>query len=79
MTNSVFSGRPVKRSLTLAGHRTSVSLENIFWNAFRKIANDRGQPINDLAREIDAKRADIGLASAIRVFVLKELQGRLPE
>lgn len=79
MTNNMFSGRPVKRSLTLAGHRTSVSLEDIFWDAFRGIANDRGQPINDLAREIDAQRADIGLASAIRVFVLKDLQDRLPE
>lgn len=68
------TGRPVKRSLTLAGHRTSVSLEDVFWDAFRKIAAERGQPINDLAREIDAQRGDIGLASAIRVFVLRTLQ-----
>ena len=79
MTNNLLSGRPVKRSLTLAGHRTSVSLEDIFWNAFRDIAATRGQPINDLAREIDAQRGDIGLASAIRVFVLSELQNRLSE
>jgi predicted DNA-binding ribbon-helix-helix protein len=79
MTTDLFSGRPVKRSLTLAGHRTSVSLEDIFWDGFRAIAAKRGQPINDLAREIDAQRGDIGLASAIRVFVLKDLQDRLPE
>jgi predicted DNA-binding ribbon-helix-helix protein len=75
----MFSGRPTKRSLTLSGHRTSVSLEDIFWDAFRGIAAMRGQPINDLAREIDAQRGDIGLASAIRVFVLSELQDRVPE
>ena len=79
MTNELLSGRPVKRSLTLAGHRTSVSLEDIFWKSFRDIAARRGQPINDLAREIDAQRGDIGLASAIRVFVLKDLQNRSEE
>ena len=69
------SGRPVKRSLTLRGHRTSVSLEEEFWNAFRHIATARGRPINALAAEIDAARGmEIGLASAIRVYVLKEIQ-----
>lgn len=67
------SGRPVKHSLTLAGHRTSVSLEDIFWKAFRDIATKRGQTINGLAAEIDAARGDIGLASAIRVFVLENV------
>lgn len=66
------SGRPAKRSLTLKGHRTSVSLEDAFWDAFREIADAEGKPINVLAAEIDADRGmDIGLASAIRVFVLK--------
>jgi predicted DNA-binding ribbon-helix-helix protein len=65
------SGRPVKRSLTLRGHRTSVSLEDEFWTAFRAIAKERGRAINDLAAEIDAGRdPETGLASAIRVFVL---------
>ncbi|MDU8913185.1 ribbon-helix-helix domain-containing protein [Aestuariicoccus sp. MJ-SS9] len=65
------SGRPVKRSLTLSGHRTSVSLEDAFWQAFREIAAARGMPINQLAAEVDANRdMDVGLASAIRVFVL---------
>jgi len=67
-----FGGRPVKRSLTLRGHRTSVSLEDAFWQAFREIAETRGTGINALASEIDAQRGDIGLASAIRVFVLRE-------
>ena len=65
------SPRPVKHSLTLRGHRTSVSLEEAFWLAFREIAAARGQSLNDLAARIDAERApDTGLASAIRVFVL---------
>lgn len=69
-------GRPVKHSLTLRGHRTSVSLENEFWQAFRRIAADKGRPINDLAAEIDeARGTETGLASAIRLYVLRELQG----
>jgi predicted DNA-binding ribbon-helix-helix protein len=64
--------RPAKHSLTLHGHRTSISLEQEFWEAFRQIAADRGVPLNQLAAEIDdARKGDAGLASAIRVFVLK--------
>ncbi|MHA7852748.1 ribbon-helix-helix domain-containing protein [Roseovarius sp.] len=66
------SGRPVKRSLTLRGHRTSVSLEDEFWQAFRQIAELRGTPLNALAAEIDeARGTETGLASAIRIFVLR--------
>jgi predicted DNA-binding ribbon-helix-helix protein len=65
------TGRPVKHSLTLHGHRTSVSLEEAFWQAFREIAATKGVALNVLAAEIDAGRgADTGLASAIRVYVL---------
>lgn len=63
--------RPVKRSLTLRGHRTSVSLEDIFWDEFRRIADQDGKTINGLAAEIDEGRGDIGLASALRVYVLE--------
>lgn len=64
--------RPVKRSLTLKGHRTSVSLEDEFWVAFREIADEKEMPINALAAEIDASRdLDAGLASAIRLYVLQ--------
>jgi len=63
--------RPKKHSLTLKGHRTSVSLEPEFWAAFRKQAAQEGKAINELAAEIDADRGlDRGLASAIRVYVL---------
>jgi predicted DNA-binding ribbon-helix-helix protein len=71
------SQRPVKHSLTLSGHRTSVSLEAEFWQAFRDIATERDTAINALAAEIDATRGpNIGLASAIRVFVLNHYRGR---
>lgn len=72
------SGRPVKRSLTLAGHATSVSLEDAFWQAFRAIALREGLSNNRLAARIDAARGDIGLASAIRVFVLTDALATRP-
>jgi predicted DNA-binding ribbon-helix-helix protein len=69
------SGRPLKHSLTLKGHRTSVSLEAAFWDAFRSLATSQGKTLNALAAEVDAGRqSDEGLASAIRVFVLRHLQ-----
>ncbi|PJE29271.1 hypothetical protein PSM7751_00767 [Pseudooceanicola marinus] len=69
------SGRPVKRSLTLRGHRTSVSLEDEFWAEFRRLAEAKGCPINQLAAEIDAERGlELGLASAIRLYVLRALK-----
>lgn len=62
---------PVKHSLTLRGHRTSVTLEPEFWQAFRAISVAKNISINGLAAQIDADRpTDTGLASAIRVFVL---------
>ncbi|WP_319824093.1 ribbon-helix-helix domain-containing protein [Thalassovita sp.] len=71
------SGRPVKRSLTLRGHRTSVSLEDEFWQAFREIAEAQDKPINVLAAEIDAERdLETGLATAIRLHVLQHFRNR---
>ena len=70
------SGRPVKRSLTLHGHRTSVSLEEAFWQEFRRIAEAEGVALNALAQQIDEARGDIGLASAIRVHVLERALAR---
>jgi predicted DNA-binding ribbon-helix-helix protein len=70
------TARPVKRSLTIRGHRTSVSLEEPFWDAFREIADERGVAVAALAAEVDAARGDAaGLASAIRVFVLAHHRG----
>ena len=74
------SGRPVKRSLTLRGHRTSVSLEDTFWLAFREIAAEKSMAINALAAEIDEGRGmEVGLASAIRVFVLEHYRDQISQ
>jgi predicted DNA-binding ribbon-helix-helix protein len=71
------SARPVKHSLTLHGHRTSVSMEDAFWDAFRSAAHQRGLTLNALAAEIDsAREGDVGLASAIRVYLLHAAQAR---
>lgn len=71
------SHRPVKRSLTLQGHRTSVSLEDEFWQAFQQIAAEQGCSIAALAVEIDAARApQTGLATAIRLHVLRHFRNK---
>lgn len=67
-----------KRSVVVAGHRTSVSLELAFWEALRELAAARGRTINQLVSEIDSGRTG-NLSSAIRVYVLSALrQGLLP-
>ena len=69
MTNGV-----IKRSLTIAGHRTSVSLEPAFWEALKDIARRRDASVNALVAEIDAARTG-NLSSAVRVFVLGHTRG----
>lgn len=78
MGNESASARVVKRSLVIAGHRTSISLEDAFWRRLRRIAAERGLSLNRLAATIDASRGVANLSSAIRVFVL-EAQGRADE
>lgn len=71
------SGRPVKHSVTLKGHRTSISLEDEFWQELRQIAVRKNLPINALIADIDVQRGvEAGLASAIRVYVLSDLKAR---
>ena len=65
------TGRPAKRSFSIRGHRTSISLETPFWEAFVAIAAQRQLPVARLVAAIDAARGEAGLSSAIRVFVLK--------
>lgn len=66
------SDRPVKRSLTLHGHRTSVSLETPFWEALQEIAAERKISLAKLAAEIDDTRGTgAGLATALRIFILE--------
>ena len=65
---------PVKRSVEIAGHKTSISLEPVFWELLKQAAQDEGLPLNALVARIDAERivADDppGLASAIRVWLI---------
>jgi predicted DNA-binding ribbon-helix-helix protein len=69
------TGRPRKHSLTLRGHRTSVSLEDAFWEEIGRLAARDGKSVNELIAEIDAGRGvTSGLASAIRVHVLQRVK-----
>ena len=63
-----------KHSLTVAGHRTSLSLEPEFWEALRQFASQQEKSIAALVAEIDGTRGDKNLSSAIRVWILKRLQ-----
>ena len=73
------STKPKKRSLTLKGHRTSVSLEDKFWNEFCKLANRKKISVNELASQLDETRElnSISLASLIRDLVLADLLKRV--
>jgi predicted DNA-binding ribbon-helix-helix protein len=68
------SSTVVKRSIVIAGHRTSISLEDSFWKSLKDIAGQRGETLSDLVAAIDDRRQDGkisgNLSSAIRVFVL---------
>ena len=70
------TARPAKHSLTLRGHRTSVSLEPAFWEALRLLASEKGVSVNALAARIDAERGDLGLASALRLAILADLRSK---
>ncbi len=65
----------LKRSVVVAGHRTSVSLENVFWDALLEAATERKVSINDLVTEIDKDRIR-SLSGAIRMFVLAVARAR---
>ena len=60
----------VKRSIVIAGHKTSVSLEDAFWKALKEIALGRRMRLSDLVAGIDSERQHGNLSSAIRLFVL---------
>ena len=72
------SGNIRKRSVVIAGHATSVSLEVEFWEALKTIAEGRGTSLNALVAAVDGKRAG-NLSSALRVFVLNCLQYQIAE
>jgi predicted DNA-binding ribbon-helix-helix protein len=60
----------VKRSIVIAGHKTSVSLEDAFWQGLKEIADERDLTLSDLVASIDTGRRKGNLSSAIRLFVL---------
>jgi len=74
---------PVKRSVEIAGHKTSISLEPLFWELLKQAASAEGVPINALVARIDAERirADVppGLAGAVRIWLVAWLVSELGE
>lgn len=64
----------IKRSVVLDGHKTSVSLENEFWEGLREIAGRQKANLSSLVRQIDRNRANGNLSSAIRVFVFNQFR-----
>ena len=69
----------VKRSIVLAGRKTSVSLEDEFWNALKKIASDRHVTLSELVSGINAQRQHGNLSSTLRLFVLEYYRGKAAE
>jgi predicted DNA-binding ribbon-helix-helix protein len=65
-----------KRSIVIAGHKTSISLEDAFWKALKDIALAQGTTLSDLVAAIDSQRRHGNLSSAIRLFVLEHFQVR---
>jgi predicted DNA-binding ribbon-helix-helix protein len=66
----------VKRSIVVAGHKTSVSLEEGFWNGMKEISGERNMTVSELVGEIDRNRQHGNLSSAIRIFVLEHYKNR---
>ncbi len=66
----------VKRSIVVASHKTSVSLEEAFWNGMKEISSERNMTLSDLVGEIDGNRQQGNLSSAIRLFVLDYFRSR---
>ena len=69
----------VKRSIMIADHKTSVSLEDEFWNAFKVIAGKRDMTVGELVTSINSDRRHDNLSSAIRLFVLSYYQSALSD
>ena len=68
--------RPVKRSFSIGGHRTSISLEPAFWSALREVAEKERVPLAKLVGTIDQNRGNAGLSSAVRIWLLSYFQAR---
>jgi predicted DNA-binding ribbon-helix-helix protein len=73
----VAAQKPKKRSLTISGHRTSISLEEPFWDGLKCAAQDKGVSVAALVAAIDAVRGEASLSSAIRLFVYERKEAGL--
>jgi predicted DNA-binding ribbon-helix-helix protein len=73
------SSTVVKRSIVIAGHKTSVSLEDAFWKSLKEIATGRGATLSNLVTSIDVERRQGNLSSCLRLFVLDFYRFRLTE
>jgi predicted DNA-binding ribbon-helix-helix protein len=69
----------VKRSIVIAGHKTSVSLEDAFWKGLKEIASERDMTLSELVAAIDSERQHGNLSSAIRLFVLDFYRNQLSD
>lgn len=67
---------PRKRSITIRGHRTSITLEDAFWNALIEVAAEEGMTPSALIAEIDHNRGEASLSAAIRVYLLSWFRAR---
>jgi predicted DNA-binding ribbon-helix-helix protein len=74
--DKVLNAPIIKRSVMIAGHATSVSIEKPFWDEFKRLAKASNQSINELVTEIDEARS-VNLSSAIRLYVLECLKQSL--
>jgi predicted DNA-binding ribbon-helix-helix protein len=71
----VTTDKSIKRSVTVAGHRTSITLEGAFWDSLREIADSQNKSVNTLIAEIDRQQPE-NLSSALRVFILAHYKAK---
>ena len=76
MSEADGSARPLKRSFTIRGHRTSISLEAPFWEALRDIARARSVALSAVVADIDTRRGGTNLSSAVRIEILAHYRGK---
>ena len=67
----------LKRSIVIAGHKTSVSLEDAFWSGLKEISKGQNATLSDMVADIDSQRQFGNLSSAIRLFVLEQARAQL--
>jgi predicted DNA-binding ribbon-helix-helix protein len=77
MAEPLLDARIVKRSLSIAGHSTSISLEEPFWRELKALAEAEGASLAALVARLDGERRGIGLSSALRLHVLRTLKARI--